>query len=121
MEETEFDETLKKLGEQVSQFSTPANNLIPKSGMNFISTFNIKSPIVYYGAIPIVIAVILCVMKPGFIMNDVDEDGNTSKKFNYKRLMVSVISFTMIVAILIFIYFYKMKIIDKNFIYNRNR
>lgn len=111
MDDREFDATLKKLSDQVSQFTSITVTSKPSSGSGFLSKVNVKSPIVYYGAIPVIIAVVLFFWKPGFVMEEVSIDGNLPvKKLSFNKLLVGTAVITTIIAIVI--YFYRGKISD---------
>ena len=108
MEDIEFDATLKKLSDQVSQFTSTMIKSKPSSSSYFLSKVNVNSPLVYYGAVPIIIAVVLFFWKPGFVMEEVSIDGNLpEKKLSFKKLLVGTVIFTAVIAIAIFIYFYR--------------
>ncbi len=111
MEDNEFDATLKKLSDQVNQFAgTTIKNNTSDGGSGFLSKINVQSPLVYYCAIPLVIMIVLFFWKPGFVMEEVSIDGNLpEKKLNFKKLFVTSIISTVIIAIIIFIYHYKGK------------
>ena len=111
MEDNEFETTLKKLSDRVSQFrSTTVKSRESILKFGFLSKVNIKSPLVYYGAVPLIVAILLFFWKPGFVMEEVSIDGNFSeKKLSFKKLLGSTILFTSIITIIIFIYFYREK------------
>ena len=72
------------------------------------SLFTVKSPIVYYLAIPLSVCILLFLLKPPFIMESVSKNGNfPTKKLKYKKLLIATILFSIIIAYVIFIFFYK--------------
>lgn len=108
MKDRDFDDTLKKLSEQVSQFTS--SNMVKTSFDNsgMLSKINIKSPFVYYVGIPLLIAIILFFWKPKFVMEEVSINGNIShKKLNFKNLLITTVIITVIISIIIFVYFYQ--------------
>ena len=107
----ELDSKIKTLHEKVSEITS--TNL--KSGsLNkqsaFLTVNVIKSPFVYYGAIPLVILLIFFFWKPSFIMEDVSIDGKLPEKsLSYKKLIIATIITTAIIFIAFFVYSYKNK------------
>jgi hypothetical protein len=107
MEDTEFDATLKKLSDQVSQFTSTTINKPTSSGGGFLSNISIKSPLVYYGVIPIAVMIILFFWKPGFVMEEVSVEGSLpEKKLSFKKLIVGSVIITTVIAVIIFISYY---------------
>jgi hypothetical protein len=114
MEDSEFDATLKKLSDQVSNFTSITVKSKPNPGSGFLSKFDVKSPLIYYCAVPIIIALVLFFWKPGFVMEEVSIDGNLpEKKLSFKKLLVGTVLITAIIAIVIFVYFYRNKNSDE--------
>lgn len=111
MDSTEFDATLEKLGEQVSQFTTITNNHKESNsfnGNNVLHKLNFKSPLVYYGAISLGILFILLLWKPKFITEEVSIDGNLpEQKLSYQKLVIATIILTALIAIIMFINSYR--------------
>ena len=111
MNDTDFDNTIKKLQGQVSQFSSEATDIeMPKSSI--LSKINANSNMVYYVIIPIIIIIILYLLKPCFIMTetttiDVNLSNVSKKKLNFKRLVISTIICTCIISLVIFSYKYR--------------
>lgn len=99
MDDNEFDNTLKKLNEQVGKFTgnNPVKNMY-HSEKNSPINFDVKSPYLRYGLIPVVILCILGMMKPGVVVDEVNVDGIISRKINMKKLLVA----TGILSIMIF-------------------
>ena len=63
MNNTEFDNTLKKLEGQVSQFSSVATDFeIPKNN-SILSKIDFKSNVIYYVLVPIIIMIIFYIFK----------------------------------------------------------
>lgn len=112
MNNTEFDNTLKKLEGQVSQFSSVATDFeIPKNN-SILSKIDFKSNVVYYVLVPIIIMIVFYIFKPCFVMTettttDVNLITITEKKLNFKRLIISTIICTFTISFLIFCYLYK--------------
>jgi len=107
---TEFDDTLKKLQRQVSQFASGEAVEIQKNN-SILSKINFKYNIVYYILVPIIV-IILYICKPCFIMTeitttDVNLISITEKKLSLKRLIISTIICTCIIFLIIFCAKYK--------------
>ena len=109
-----LDNALDRLSKQVSKFSgTDSENTSNKKGLFSMFSkfsFNPENSFVYYGAIPVCIAVALAIWKPGFVMKEVSVDGNMpEQKLCFSRLIVATVIITTIIAILIFIRSYGKK------------
>lgn len=101
-----FEDSLKKLTEQVNNFSVDTQKHTTVFGGLSLYT---KSPLVLL-AIPVGIAILLALLKPGFVMYEVSIDGNLpEKKLCFKNLIISTIVITIIVAIAYFGYTYNIK------------
>jgi len=110
MDDNEFDATLQKLGEQVSHFTNTTGSTKSSGGSSFLPKFNIKSPMVYYVAIPIFVLILLFLWKPNFVTEEVSVEGNMpERKLSFKKLLVGTVIGTTVIAILMFVYFYKNK------------
>jgi hypothetical protein len=109
---TDFNQTLKKLSEQINQLSY-TNNIKENTTSNkgYVLTIpNLSSPQFYYGIIPLSILCILYKWRPDFItITEVNDDGIHVKKLSYSKLIGWSLSFTALVAIAIFSYYYKQK------------
>lgn len=107
---TDFDDTLKNLQRQVSQFASGEAVEIQKNN-SIWSNINFKSNMVYYVLVPIIIIIILYLLKPCFIMTETTTDNSLStvseKKINFKKLVISTIASTCIISLIIFSYKYK--------------
>lgn len=102
MDNNEFDSTLNKLIDQVSQFTTIDRKY--KEGNNLLSKINFKSPILYYGVIPIGIFILLLLWKPNFITDEVSINGNIpERKLNFKKILIATVVLTSIICIIIFV------------------
>ena len=102
MDDNEFDNVLKKLNDQVGKFTTnTASKNAHQTENNSPFNFNLKSPYLRYGLIPIVILCILGMMKPKIVTDDVVVDGIINSKINMKKLLVStgVLSIMILFAI----------------------
>lgn len=112
MNDTDFANTIKKLEGQVTQFSSETTDFeIPKNS-NILSKINVKSNVVYYILVPIIIMIIFYIFKPCFVMTettttDVNLITITEKKLNFKSLIISTIICTCIISLIIFSYKYK--------------
>jgi len=109
MNDTDFDNTIKKLQEQVSQFSGGDTEFeIPKN--TILSKINFKTNLVYFGLIPLFIMIILYILKPYFVMTETIIDETSSliipKKLSFKKLFLSTVICTCIISIIIFSYLY---------------
>ena len=108
---TDFDDALKNLQRQVSQFSSGESIDIKIQNNNILSKININSNMVYYVLVPIIIIIILYLLKPCFIMTETTTDNSLStvseKKINFKKLVISTIICTSIISLIIFSYKYK--------------
>lgn len=104
MENSDFDDTLKKLSEKVSELTV--NNTVknkPKMESKFLSNVNVKSSL-YYGCIPIIIMIIFLIWKPGFVMEEISIDGNLpEKRLSLKKVLFGVFIFTVIISVIIYV------------------
>lgn len=101
-----YDETLKRLSDQVSQFSSTTISSSSKTSI----IPSIKSPFVYYSIVPFVILILLWYLKPSVITDEVSIDGDfPTRILSYKKLFVSTIIITLIVFVAYFSYVYKYK------------
>lgn len=109
----EYDQTLKKLGEQVNSFtkdSTPLNNFNTSSTQSKIGKKFSFSKI--YFAIPVVVAILLLILKPGFLKTEVIEQQSNGitlniKKFSITKFLIWTCVFSLVILLGIFGYFYK--------------
>ena len=113
MEDSEIDATIKSLHEKVNQITTTTSAFVVTRNTSSESIFSgsiLKSPIIYYGAVPLTILIILFFWKPSFIMENVSIDGKLpEKKLIYKKLFMSTLIVTIIIAAVFFIYSCKNK------------
>lgn len=109
MSEENFDETLRKLNEQVNQFSFSTSNnisVVSTTKFNFSAIANNK--IVYYLSLPVGILILLLVLKPGFITEEVSHNGELpKKKISIKLLFLYDLIISVILLIIYFMYNYK--------------
>ena len=108
----ELESKITQLQLKVSQLTTTTDSIKTDNSKSYKSSlFNtLKLPVVYYGAVPVCILILLLFLKPTFIMEDVSLDGNfPEKKLSYNKLFVSTIIATSIIAVIIFVYFYRTK------------
>lgn len=113
MTDTNFRKTLIDLQEKVQKLSRGIQNgsgiTEPKSAFT-LRIPKINSPLVYYGFIPFGVLAGLVFLRPKFIMVDeVDNTGMSYKKLSYKKLLGWTLVFTAVIAVAIFIYYYKKK------------
>jgi hypothetical protein len=105
----DLDSKIKMLNEKVSEITR--TNVKSDNGNNqsaFLTINVIKSPVVYYGIIPVFIMLLLFFLKPSFIMEKISIDGKLpEKKLSYKKLIIATIIVTAIICIVVFIYLYK--------------
>lgn len=103
MEDDNFDETLKKLGDQVSKFTGKSSGGGGKS-------FGLKGKAMLYLAVPVGLFVVLCVLKPSFVTEDMTkEDGNVVKKLNLKKVLLATCFLIALVGIMYFAWKYHKK------------
>lgn len=107
--DTELDSKIKTLHQTVSEI-TKTN--VKSGSLNnqsaFLTINSIKSPVVYYGVIPIFILLVFLFWKPSFIMENISIDGKLpEKRLSYKKLILATIIVTAIIYILVFVYLYK--------------
>lgn len=108
MDNDSFDSTLQKLGEQVSRFTNITRS--SKNSSSFLSKINVKSPMIYYVAIPIAVIILLLLWKPNFVTDEISVEGSIpERKISYKKMLVGAVMGTSIISILIFVYFYRYK------------
>lgn len=102
-----FDQTLKKLGEKVSQI-TDTNTMSYSSSIKGIrSKINIKIVLVY-GVPFILTGVALFFLKPRFVAQDNDED--SEMKLSFRKMLISILIIGGVISILIFLYLRKKEI-----------
>lgn len=105
----ELDSKIKMLHEKVSEITktnVKSGNVNNQSA--FLTINVIKSPVVYYGIIPICILLLFLFLKPSFIMENISIDGKLpEKKLSYKKLIIATIILTAIIYIVVFIYLYR--------------
>lgn len=105
----ELDSKIKMLHEKVSEITktnVKSGNLNNQSA--FLTINVIKSPVVYYGIIPLFILLLLFFLKPSFIMENISIDGKLpEKRLSYKKLITATIIVTAIISIVVFIYLYR--------------
>lgn len=88
-----IDEILSKLQDKVNTITSKngSNNISDNSSINLIKS---KSHLLVYAAIPIIIIVVLCVLKPGFIMYLSDNNYYIS----YKKVLIVTLIFCCILG-----------------------
>ena len=107
----DFDETILRLTDQVSQFKSQ-NAEKPSSGIN-MPKLNLSSPVIYYSIVPLIIFTGLFMIKPSFIMKKIeDTDEKKERQINYKILLLTTLILS-IICIVGFLYLIPM--------YNRRR
>ncbi len=79
----DFDETIARLAEQVSQFKTD-NTVHTSSGMK-LPELNLSSPIIYYSIVPLVFFIGFITLKPSFVMKENDDK---KEIFNYSKILL---------------------------------
>lgn len=103
-ETSSFDETLKKMSDQVSKF-TEQPVATKSSGI----LFDFNSPIMYL-TIPVGVAILLFFWKPYFVTEEVSEDGKLPiKKATFKKVMIASLVITAILVVAYFAYNYNKK------------
>lgn len=117
--EEDFDSTLKKLNDQVSQFtktklSQQKNNNFSSFQGSMLNKFafapkiNFSSPVIRYAAVPVAIFVVLLIIKPGFIKEEViDDSGMTEEKIQIKKLLIATVVITSILGFLLLLNSYR--------------
>ena len=105
----ELDSKIKTLHEKVSEITTTnVKSSILNKQSAFLTMNSIKSPVVYYGIIPVFILLLFFFCKPSFIMENISIDGKLpEKRLSYKKLIIATIIVTAIISIVVFIYLYK--------------
>lgn len=105
----ELDSKIKMLYEKVSELTTTnVKSGILNNQSAFLTMNVIKSPVVYYGIIPIFILLLFLFLKPSFIMENISIDGKLpEKRLSYKKLIIATIIATAIISIVGFIYLYR--------------
>jgi hypothetical protein len=101
MKSETMDDVLSKLQHKVnritSQNGSNNNNIISSNISNTMNIFKLKSSLMIYIAIPIVIIVILCLMKPNFITIKSTNDDDTYN-ISYKKVLISTLIFCLILG-----------------------
>lgn len=91
---------LDNLKKEVSYYSN--KNQLPFNLENILSSNKI------YTVIPCVILLLLCLIRPKFLYNDVtDKKGNTMVNFSFQKLISFWLFFSLIIVIGFFAYRYK--------------
>ena len=105
----ELDSKIKMLHEKVSEITKTNVKIGILNNQSAFLTMNvIKSPVVYYGIIPLFILLLFLFLKPSFIMENISIDGKLpEKRLSYKKLIIATIIVTAIISIVVFIYLYK--------------
>ena len=105
----ELDSKIKMLHEKVSEITTTnVKSSILNKQSAFLTMNSIKSPVVYYGIIPVFILLLFFFCKPSFIMENISIDGKLpEKRLSYKKLIIATIIVTAIVYIVVFVYLYQ--------------
>lgn len=115
IDDSKFENTLKKLSDQVKQMAYPTVPVpmsIEKSQFkfNFMSKTKINSYMIY-GIIPLIILIILFFWSPKFIMKEVSIEGKLPEsKLSIKKLLIYTVIFSSLILSSIFIYFYRKKV-----------
>lgn len=105
--ESEFTNTLNQLTQQVSQFT---NNVEPSTEISgassgFMSKLGPYTTYICYAAVPVIIALILFFIKPGFIMSEVSVDGKIpEKKLSIKKLLIATVVISVVIFVLYLFY-----------------
>lgn len=106
-----MDEQIRILQDKVNQITlstVKSENCIVSSSGSFLHGYKLNSPLVYYGSVPCLIIIILLIYKPLFVMEDISIDGKfPEKRLSYKKLLIATVIGTTLIAIIIFIYFYR--------------
>jgi hypothetical protein len=106
----ELNEKINNLQQEVDKLTRTNEYIKPVKSKTSLPSFLpivnlIKSRMGFYFAIPLSICVILFFLKPSFIMEN--DKKFSKKKLNYKKLLISTLILTALLAIVIFVYFYK--------------
>ena len=106
-----FDETLKKLGQKVNQFTKGTTSKSYESNSRGLAgKINIKA-LAVYGSPLIAVPLLLFYWKPGFVTEEVeDEEGDYKRRVNFRKLMVTTLISTFVLDSLIFVYLRKKEI-----------
>ena len=105
----DYTKKIEELRSRVENHVTtmPSTNSGWFRGKSSILTFTANSPI-FYILPPLVSLFLLIVFKPSFLTPEItDKDGNTSKKFSYKRLFITFAVISIVLDIAVFAYFKK--------------
>jgi hypothetical protein len=102
MENSNIDETIRRLDQRVSSLTGYGIS----SNSNFMSS--VSTSYIYYGCIPIIIALFLAVWKPSFIIETTSIDGEYPQPHViYKKLLLSTLVLSTMIGVAIFVYFYR--------------
>jgi hypothetical protein len=125
MEKTEtFGDAFERLNSQLDSLSGPVASPAPatqipatapvpststtitteSSPSKFVFSFN---PLYIYGAIPIIILLILMMAQPNFIKEEFEENGEKKRKMNFKKVLLWTAGFSIVLIIGVFAYFYQ--------------
>jgi len=92
-----MEDTLSKLQDKVNTI-TNKNRLGSGSGSGLVSGFGLKyKSSMIYASIPIVIGVILCIMKPTFVM--VKSHDNHTYQLSFKKVLIITMLLCMIIGV----------------------
>jgi hypothetical protein len=109
----DYDETISKLNMEVRQItSTNVAMHTTKTGTFFVPTVILKSSILFYICVPLIIVFVLFFFKPKLIMKeDTIIDKESRKKISFKKLILTTIIVSAIITICMFVYSYRKKVV----------
>ena len=78
----------------------------PAGGSKFIFSL---SPLYIYGAIPIIVIIVLMIAQPNFVKEEVEENGQKKMKLNFKKFLAWTLGFSLVLIVGVFGYFYQQR------------
>ena len=105
-----FDTTLQKLATQVSQITNRSHTSYSPRSRGLKDRLNTKV-MLFYGAPLVIIVALLFLVKPGFIIEEVeDSKGGLIAKISVRKLLITTLIATSAIDGLIFMYLRKKEI-----------
>lgn len=107
MEDDDFTKTLSQLKVKVSQFTKSGKSYSMPNVQGILKNINYKS-LLMYGIIPVVITIALYMCKPGFVLEEVEVEGELPQnRLSIRKFLLTVVISSVILGFLLFMYLRK--------------